>query len=70
MLRMIGMGSNPRNRAMLTLLYGGGLRISELCGLRWRDLADRQDGEGQATVYGKGGKTRAVLLSANTWRTS
>ena len=68
MLRLIGMESNPRNRAMLTLLYGGGLRISELCGLCWRDLADRQNGEGQATVYGKGGKTRVVLLSANTWR--
>src|SRR3954469_5585749 len=68
MLRMIGVESNPRNRAMLTLLYGGGLRISELCGLCWRDLADRQNGEGQATVYGKGGKTRVVLLSANTWR--
>src|SRR3954467_2416294 len=46
MLRLIGMESNPRNRAMLTLLYGGGLRISELCGLCWRDLADRQNGEG------------------------
>ncbi len=52
---------------MLTLLYGGGLRVSELCGLRWRDLAPR-DAAGQATVFGKGGKTRAVLLSANTWR--
>ncbi|RYC28902.1 integrase [Lichenibacterium minor] len=56
----------PRNRALLTLLYGGGLRVSEACGLRWRDLAPR-DGAGQATVFGKGGKTRVVLLSANTW---
>jgi site-specific recombinase XerD len=69
MLRLIGMETKPRNRAILTLLYGGGLRISELCGLCWRDLAERQGGEGQATIYGKGGKTRAVLLSANTWRT-
>jgi site-specific recombinase XerD len=61
MLRLIGMEANPRNRALLILLYGGGLRISELCGLCWRDLAERQDGEGQATVYGKGGKTRAVV---------
>jgi site-specific recombinase XerD len=61
MLRLIGLEANPRNRALLTLLYGGGLRISELCGLCWRDLAERQDGEGQATVYGKGGKTRAVV---------
>ena len=42
----------------ITLLYGGGLRIAEACGLRWRDLTEREDG-GQATLYGKGGKTRA-----------
>ena len=69
MHRMIALEPNARNRAMLTLLYGGGLRISEICGLRWRDLADR-DGAGQVTVYGKGGKTRVVLLSAETWRFS
>lgn len=56
-----------RNRVLLTVLYGGGLRISEVCGLRWRDLANR-DEAGQATVFGKGGKIRAVLLSASTWR--
>ena len=64
---MIGLEPNLRNRALLTLLYGGGLRIAEACGLRWRDLTEREDG-GQATVYGKGGKTRVVLLSASTWR--
>ena len=56
-----------RNRVLLTVLYGGGLRISEVCGLRWRDLTAR-DEAGQATVFGKGGKTRAVLLSAATWK--
>jgi site-specific recombinase XerD len=56
-----------RNRVLLTVLYGGGLRISEVCGLRWRDLAVREDA-GQATVFGKGGKTRVVLLSAATWK--
>jgi len=66
-MRMIALETNPRNRALLTLLYGAGLRISEACGLRWRDLAERGDA-GQATVFGKGGKTRVVLLSANTWK--
>ena len=56
-----------RNRVLLTVLYGGGLRISEVCGLRWRDLMTR-DEAGQATVFGKGGKTRVVLLSAATWK--
>ena len=66
-VRMLALEPDPRNRALLTVLYGGGLRISELCGLRWRDLAPR-DAAGQATVFGKGGKTRAILLSANTWK--
>jgi integrase/recombinase XerD len=51
---------------LLTVLYGGGLRIPEVCGLRWRDLPVRDDA-GQATVFGKGGKARAVLLSVATW---
>ena len=66
-LLLIRMEPNARNRALLTLTYGAGLRISEICGLRWRDLAPR-DGAGQVTAFGKGGKTRVVLLSANTWR--
>src|ERR671938_153138 len=66
-VRMLALEPNRRNRALLTLLYGAGLRISEPCGLKWRDLAER-DGAGQVTVFGKGGKTRAVLLSATTWR--
>jgi site-specific recombinase XerD len=64
--RMLALEPSARNRALLTLLYGGGLRISEVTGLRWRDLAER-DGAGQVTVYGKGGKTRVVLLSGGTW---
>lgn len=66
-MRMIALEPDARNRAFLSVLYGGGLRISEGIGLRWRDLSPR-DQAGQATVYGKGGKTRTVLLSANTWR--
>ncbi len=66
-LLMIRQEPSLRNRMLLTVLYGGGLRISEVCGLRWRDLVAR-DEAGQATVYGKGGKTRMVLLSVATWK--
>ena len=65
--RVIAHEKSPRNRTLLRLLYAGGLRVSELCRLSWRDLADRNDA-GQITIYGKGGKTRVVLLSAATWR--
>ena len=66
-LQMIALERNPRNRALLRLLYLGGLRISEVCELRVRDLAAREDA-GQITVFGKGGKTRAVLLKASMWK--
>ncbi len=64
--RMIALEPSPRNRTMLRLLYGGGLRVSELCGLRSRNLQARDDA-GQVTVLGKGHKTRAVLLPASLW---
>lgn len=67
-MRMIGREANPRNHALLTLLYGAGLRISEACSLRWRDLVVREN-SGQITIYGKGGKTRVILVSPNTWKT-
>jgi integrase/recombinase XerD len=64
--RLLALEERPRNHAMLRLLYLAGLRISEVCGLRWRDLAPRDDA-GQVTVFGKGGKTRTVLLPAGIW---
>jgi integrase/recombinase XerC len=42
---------------MLELLYSSGLRVSELCGVRWRDLDAEQ---GLLRVTGKGNKTRIV----------
>ena len=35
---MILLETNPRNRALLKLLYAAGLRVSELCSLKWHDL--------------------------------
>ena len=49
------------------LLYASGMRISELCGLSWRDLQPAGD-TGQVTVFGKGGQTRAIRLPCSVWR--
>ncbi len=46
-----------RDRAMLELLYGSGLRVSELVALRIQDLDLRRD---VARVLGKGSKMRLV----------
>jgi len=64
--RMIALEAHPRNRAILLLLYGAGLRVSEACGLKWRDCQARE-GSGQITVHGKGGKTRMILLPSAVW---
>ena len=48
-----------RDRAILELLYGGGLRVSELVGL---DAGGLDLAGGQAIVRGKGDKERAVLF--------
>jgi len=49
-----------RDDAVLELLYGSGLRVSEVCGLRPGDLdLERQ----RVTVWGKGSKQRVVPLS-------
>jgi integrase/recombinase XerD len=65
--RMLALEPKPRNQVLLRLFYAAGLRVSELCALTWRDLQPRGEG-GQVTVYGKGEKTRAVLLSQATWQ--
>jgi integrase/recombinase XerD len=65
-LRMITLEPQPRNHALLVLFYAGALRASELRGLTWGSMQSRTDG-GQVTVFGKGGKTRTVLLPAKVW---
>ncbi|KXF79291.1 recombinase XerC [Paramesorhizobium deserti] len=49
-----------RNAAVLTLLYGCGLRISEALGLDGGDLRDSS--ARSIAIHGKGGKTRLVPL--------
>ncbi len=48
-----------RDRAILEVLYGGGLRVSELCGL---SMGDWDRSENVVRVLGKGRKERIVPL--------
>lgn len=67
-MRLISLEPNKRNRAMLTLFYASGIRCSELCNLKWRNTQHRNDGGGQISIYGKGSKTRVILLKATTFQ--
>jgi integrase/recombinase XerC len=52
-----------RDQALFEVLYGGGLRVSEACGLDVGDLDRDRYGTLTVTVrHGKGGKTRIVPL--------
>ena len=50
---------STRDKAILEVLYGGGLRVSEVSGL---DLEDIDQSSGCARVLGKGNKERVVPL--------
>jgi integrase/recombinase XerC len=52
-----------RDRAVVELLYGSGLRVAELCGLRPRDVDLVR---GQVLVWGKGSKQRQLPMSESS----
>ena len=65
-LKMIALENMPRNKAILLTFYAAGFRVAELCSLKWSDLQNR-DKSGQITVFGKGSKTRTVLIPQTVW---
>src|SRR5713101_6373471 len=66
-LKMIVLEQDPRNHAILHVLYAAGLRVSELCNLRWRHVIRRANGAQLDIMSGKGDKQRHVLLPERSW---
>jgi integrase/recombinase XerD len=58
---------SARDRAFLKLVYATGMRVSEACRLVWDDFQERDSGEVQVTVLGKGSKLRTVLVPLQVW---
>lgn len=61
MAAILSAAANPKHRAMISLGYGSGLRVSEVCALRARDV----DSKAMRLLVedGKGGKDRWTVLS-------
>lgn len=55
-----------RDRMLIRLLYASGGRVSEIVNLQWKHVKPN-NGTGQITVTGKGGKTRAIKLGKEVW---
>ncbi|QLE47971.1 integrase [Nostoc sp. C057] len=67
-LKLINHPSLPvRSRCLLKLMYATGMRVSEACRLKWVDFHERDSGEIQVTVLGKGSKMRTVLVPIAVW---
>jgi integrase/recombinase XerD len=56
-----------RDAAMIVLLYCGGLRRAELCGLKVEDIIHEANGRVRVRVLGKGNKEREVPLPLGVW---
>jgi integrase/recombinase XerD len=58
--RLIAAAESPRDKALIELLYGAGLRVSELVSLPLRSAP--KPGQEHMIIEGKGGKERLVAL--------
>ena len=65
--QLLAVVDHPRDRAMLALMIGAGLRVGEIVGLAQDDLQPSdQTGLARLRVRGKGDKDRIVWLTAET----
>jgi len=53
--------SNWKHRLMIQLMYGAGLRVSEVCNMKISQLINRKEGYGYVR-NGKGGKDRLITI--------
>ena len=65
---IIAAASPGRDRCLVAFTYLTGARISEVCGLLWKDCTDKPGGGAVARLLGKGDKWRSVKLPPELWR--
>jgi site-specific recombinase XerD len=65
---LLAVAKKQRDKVLVRLLYSAGLRVSELCSLRWQDVVLTTGGKAVLIIYGKGGHQREAEISAATHR--
>lgn len=65
-LSAIDKTENVKHRLIITLLYGTGIRLSELIGIKWKDIRREQSDLNPLSIliHGKGNKDRLVPISS------
>ncbi|MBD2254746.1 tyrosine-type recombinase/integrase [Nostoc parmelioides] len=67
-IMMIAHAPKGRDRLVIQLLYYTGARVSEIASLTWRSVQPGHEGNGQVTLYGKGQKTRTVVIPKSVYQ--
>jgi site-specific recombinase XerD len=63
---LLAVAKTKHDKALVRTLYSAGLRVSELCCLKWQDVIPTVGGKAVLVVYGKGGHQRQAEISAAT----
>ena len=64
--KLIAAAKTKRDALILRVLFLSGARVSEVVGLRWKDVQHNPQG-GQLALFGKGRKNRTVGISARLY---
>ena len=64
---IIAAAAPGRDCALLLFAYATGCRVSEACGVLWKDFSPKPDGAAVVRLLGKRDKWRSVRLPASVW---
>jgi site-specific recombinase XerD len=67
-MTMVALTTNERDKALIQFIYYTAARVGEVAQLRWRDIRASRDGQGQVTLFGKGEKSRTVLIPKKVYK--
>jgi integrase len=64
---MVEASPDPRDKAAIMLVFGAGLRVSELTSLKWEDATDDAENPIKLRVTSTDTTTRQVLIDRRLW---